>query len=326
MSSVPIEGFTTPARTAEGDPASADVARLRAVPVFAAGPLDVVAVTGGLTNRNLKVTTVDGRRYVARLSSPDASLLAVDRDAEYHDSLVAALTGIAPDVVGRVVDGPERSGVLVLAWLDARAWTPDDVRADANLPRVAAACRVLHGGPRFARDFDMFAVQRRYLLLVRERGFRLPARYEDFLPAVDRIRAALAVRPEPTVPCNNDLLAANVLDDGVRLWLIDYEYAGNNDPCFELGNIWSESALEVGQLDLLVSAYYGRPLRNKIARARLLGLMSKYGWTLWASIQDGLSTIDFDFWSWGMEKYERAVAEFDGPDLPRLLDEVIRDD
>ena len=72
--------------------------------------------------------------------------------------------------------------------------------------------------------------------------------------------------------------------------------------------------------------YYGRRLRHKIARARLLGLMSKYGWTLWASIQDGVSQIDFDFWSWGMEKYVRAVAEFDGPDFPRLLDEVTRTD
>jgi thiamine kinase-like enzyme len=326
VSNVPTGGATVPLRTPDDWAASAEVARLRAVPVFAHGPLEVEELPGGLTNHNLKVTTADGRRYVARLSSPDASLLAVDRDAEHHDSVAAASTGIAPTVVDRVVDGAERSGVLVLAWVDARPWRPDDVRVDANLPRIAAACGVLHAGPRFGREFDMFALQRRYLSLVRERGFRLPARYEEFLPAVERIRAALSIRPAPTVPCNNDLLAANVLDDGSRLWLIDYEYAGNNDPCFELGNIWSESTLEAEQLDPLVTAYYGRPLRNKIARARLLGLMSKYGWTLWASIQDGLSAIDFDFWSWGMEKYERAVAEFDGRDLPRLLDEVIRDD
>jgi thiamine kinase-like enzyme len=328
VSSVPIPGAAAPARAPDGQAASGDLARLRAVPVFASGPLQIDELSGGLTNHNVKVTTGDGRRYVARLSTPDASLLAIDRDAEHHDSVAAASTGIAPTVVDRVVDGPAGSGVLVLAWVDAPAWTPDDVRADANLPRIAAACRVLHAGPRFARDFDMFAVQRRYLRVVRERRFRLPARYEEFLPAVDRIRAALAVRPEQTMPCNNDLLAANVLDDGERLWLIDYEYAGNNDPCFELGNIWSESALANDQLDALVSAYYGRPRRSKVARARLLGLMSKYGWTLWASIQDAVSPLaeSFDFWTWGMEKYERAVAEFDGRDLPRLLDEVIRDD
>ncbi len=180
---------------------------------------------------------------MARLSGPDGSLLAIDRDAEHHDSVAAASTGIAPRVVDRVVDGPAGSGVLVVDWVDARTWTPADVADETNLRRVAAACRLLHAGPRFARDFDMFALQRRYLGVVRERGFRLPAGYEDFLPAFEQVAAALAVHSLPKVPCNNDLLAANVLDDGTRLWLIDYEYAGNSDACFELGNIWSEAGL-----------------------------------------------------------------------------------
>ena len=122
------------------------------------------------------------------------------------------------------------------------------------------------------------------------------------------------------MPCNNDLLAANFIDDGDRLWVIDFEYSGNNDPCFELGNIWSESTLELEQLDELVSSLLrARASPSLVARARLLGLMSKYGWMLWASIQDANSDLDFDFWEWGMEKYDRAVDEFDGPDFDRLL-------
>jgi thiamine kinase-like enzyme len=110
------------------------------------------------------------------------------------------------------------------------------------------------------------------------------------------------------------------------LRLIDYEYSGNNDACFELGNIWSESDLTLQQLEQLVGAYYGRPARHKVARARLWGLMSKYGWTLWASIQDGVSQIEFDFWSWGLEKYDRAVEEFESPEFERLLEEARRSD
>jgi thiamine kinase-like enzyme len=191
---------------------------------------------------------------------------------------------------------------------------------------VAAACRRLHGATPFRDDFNMFRIQRRYLGLVQERGFRLPDRYLEFEPQVRRIEAAMAVRDEGTVPCNNDLLAENFIDTGGEFRLIDYEYSGMNDACFELGNVWSESNLSLDQLEELVTHYYGRRLRNRIARARLWGLMSKYGWTLWASIQDGVSDIDFDFWSWGMEKYERAVAEFDGPEFDRLLDEVVRED
>ena len=197
-----------------------------------------------------------------------------------------------------------------------------DIRDDANLPRIAEACRRLHAGPRFVGDFDMFEVQRRYLRIVLDHGFRLPARYLDRQPAFESMRRALAIRAEPTVPCHNDLLCENFIDDGTRLWLVDFEYAGNNDPCFELGNLWSESELPVEQLAELVRLYYGRADAGKVARARLLGLASKYGWTLWAAIQHGASTVDFDFWSWGMAKYERAIAEFAGPDFRRLLEEV----
>ena len=128
------------------------------------------------------------------------------------------------------------------------------------------------------------------------------------------------------MPCNNDLLAGNFIDDGTKLWLIDYEYAGNNDACFELGNIWSEAGLTTDQLEELMEAYDGRLLRHRVARARLWGLMSKYGWTLWGSIQNSVSSIDFDFWSWGMEKYDRAVEEFDGPEFESLLEQASRDD
>jgi thiamine kinase-like enzyme len=173
-------------------------------------------------------------------------------------------------------------------------------------------------------DFDMLRLQPQYLSLVLERGFRLPDRYLDFTPHVKAIESALGVRPQTPVPCNNDLLAANVIDAGERLWLIDYEYSGNNDPFFEIGNLWSEAAGTPDDLGRLVSAYAGHTSTALTARARLWGLMSKYGWMLWASIQDGTSDLDFDFWSWGLEKYDRAVDEFDGPDFGRLLEEVRR--
>jgi len=219
-----------------------------------------------------------------------------------------------------------QAGVLVVEWVQGSTLTEQDVRQEANLPRIARACAQLHAGPRFVNDFDMFDIQRRYLEVVLEHGFRLPDHYLEFMPVVARMQAALAVRPVPTVPCNNDLLPANLIDDGDRIWLIDFEYSGNNDPYFELGNIWSESDLDLGQLERLVAAYAGRDSPARVARARLLGLMSKYGWTLWASIQDGVSNLDFDFWSWGMEKYLRAVAEFDGPDLAGLMKAVQYDD
>jgi len=124
------------------------------------------------------------------------------------------------------------------------------------------------------------------------------------------------------VPCNNDLLAENFIEDGDRVWIIDYEYSGNNDPCFELGNIWSECGLSTEQLDELVTAYYGRALRHKTARAHLQGIVAKYGWTLWGCIQSASSALEFDFWAWAMERYEAALAEFNSPHFDHLLADV----
>jgi thiamine kinase-like enzyme len=294
---------------------------LEAIPALAGRERAVEALPGGLTNVNLKVTTADGA-YVVRRWSDDTGLLAIDRDNEYENSLRAAEVGVGAPVAGYL---PEHNA-MVFGFVEGRTMRANDLRHGDLIDAVADACRRLHGARRFRDDFDMFATQPRYLSIVRDRGFRLPDRYDEFRPHAAAIRDALAVRDEGTVPCNNDLLAENFILDGGRFHLIDYEYSGNNDACFELGNVWSESNLSLAQLEALVAAYYGRPLRHKVARARLWGLMSKYGWTLWASIQDGVSDIDFDFWAWGMEKYERAVAEFDGPGFEALLDEARRAD
>jgi thiamine kinase-like enzyme len=282
----------------------------------------VEPLPGGLTNTNYKVVTPDGS-YVIRISNKDSSLLSIDRENELHNTIAAAEAGVGAPFIAAL---PEHDA-LVIGFLEGRALMPEDLRNRADLiPLVAQACRRLHGARPFLRNFDMFELQRQYLGVVQERGFRLPHRYLEFEPQVRAIEEAMRARAEPTVPCNNDLLAENFIDVGGELKLIDYEYSGNNDACFELGNIWSESDLTLRQLEALVTQYYGAPLRNKIARARLWGLVAKYGWMLWASIQDSVSELEFDFWAWGMEKYERAVAEFDGPDFELLLLEVVRED
>jgi thiamine kinase-like enzyme len=267
------------------------------------------------------VVTPDGT-FVARLSSGGSELLSIDRDCEYQNSVIAADAGAGAPVV----EYRPQDHLLVVGYIEGRTFCSADVAAPGNIPRVAQACRRLHSGGRFVNDFDMFDVQRKYLSVARTRGFRIPGGYDDLLPQFSAAESALAVRGEGTVPCNNDLLAANFIDDGDRIWLIDYELSGNNDACFELGNIGAECHLSAEALADLVTAYYGRARRSRIARARLLGLVSMYGWTLWGVIQNGVSPIDFDFWGWAMERFEGAAAGFTAGDFPRLLEEAQVDD
>jgi thiamine kinase-like enzyme len=291
------------------------------VDVLRGRPFEVVELPGGLTNRNFKVWTSESV-VVVRVSGRATGALSIDRDDEYRNSMIAAASGVGAPVIQYL---PEHS-VLVIGFIEGRTFTDEDFAGPGVIERVAASCRCLHEGERFVNDFDMFDIQRGYLDLVRAQGYRLPGDYLEFAPQVERIRGALEVRRESTVACNNDLLAGNFIDDGERIRLIDYEYAGNNDACFELGNIGSECHLTDDELDHLVTSYFGGRLVNKLARARLYALMSQYGWTLWASIQEATSDIEFDFWPWGLEKYERAVATFCGPGLDRLIEDVQRTD
>jgi thiamine kinase-like enzyme len=288
------------------------------VPGMGDQPFVSRVLPGGLTNRNYRVSTAGGRAMVVRLSSPQSSVLTIARDDEYVNARAAATAGVAPRVLAYV---PEISA-LVIEWIEGRTFDAEDLDDGAALRQVAATCRALHAGPRFATDFDMFALTRRYLDLALARGYRVPADYLTFLPQLNAIEEAMAAQAEPSVPCHNDLLPANIMADASQMWFIDYEYAGNGDPCFELGNLCSEAHLGTHRLEELVTAYYGRPSPSKVARARLHALMSNYGWTLWASIQAATSDLDFDFWGWGLEKYERAVAEFRGPELAQLISQV----
>ena len=272
-----------------GDGAGLDPALLERIGVLRGRSCRVEPLPGGLTNQNYKVTTPDGS-FVVRHSTPSsADELAVDRLAEYENSVRAAATGVGAPVVDFLPD----EGILVLGYLGGASLTDEELQQPGVLPRVALACRRLHAGEPFVNRFDMFERQADYLSRVRRRGFRLPKGYLDHADAVVRASAtAMGIRPEAPRPCNNDLLAANFIDDGQTIFIIDYEYSGNNDPYFELGNIWSECHLTLDQLEELVEAYDGAPPGVMWHEPRLWGLMSQYGWTLWASIQDAISTID----------------------------------
>ena len=275
----------------------------------------VTELSGGLTNRNLKISTASGD-YVARISSNKSSLLAIDRQSEYENSKIAAGIGVGAPVFDYL---PE-FGLLVIGYLPGKTYSNLDVAN--NLSRIASTCNLLHKAAPFTRDFDMFVIQENYQKLVTESGFRFPNGYHQYAPHLSRMKSALAVLDEGKVPCNNDLLPANFIDDGKKIWLIDYEYSGNNDACFELGNIWSEAKLPISALEELVTAYYGSTRPEKLARAWLFALLAKYGWTLWASIQSSVSDIDFDFWQWGMEKFEDAEESFASDKFEQALTQV----
>jgi thiamine kinase-like enzyme len=260
-------------------------------------------LSGGLTNRNFLIETPTDK-YVARVSSNSSSFLSIDRGSEFINTTIAGKGGVGAEVLDYIPG----EGLLLISYISGKTFGAADVAA--NLPRIATSLRNLHALEPFDHEFNMFNTQSNYLTIVKEQGFRVPDGYVDFEPMVAQIKKAFEVLFEGLVPCNNDLLPGNFIDDGKKIWLIDYEYSGNNDACFEIGNVWAEAFQPIEALEELVTAYYGAHRPDKVARAWLWALMAKYGWTLWASIQDSVSEIEFDFWEWGMSKYDLARSEF----------------
>lgn len=274
-------------------------------------------LSGGLTNTNFKVV-VDETPHFVRVPGESTELLAIDRRNEYHNTRSAAEAGVAPRILHHL---PEHD-VMVIEFLDGTTMSKDLLNEKGMPTRMAQAIKKLHAGPRFYSDFNMFRLTEYYLRLCRERGFKTPKGYEDRMAMVKRIEDAMNVKPLETVPCNNDLLAENYIDDGKRLWLIDYEYSGNNDPTFELGNTCQEMQFNDDQISEVCAAYFGETSPDMIARMKLNMIMSDAGWGLWAAIQASISTIDFDFWGWAEERWGRAVEKMDSSEFGKWLDQV----
>ena len=287
------------------------------IPAWKNKEISVAPLSGGLTNSNFKVE-VDGTPYFVRVPGTSTELLAVNRDNEYHNSKAAYDAGVGPKVLYHL---PEYS-VMVLEFLNGRTMSKDSLN-EAGMPtRMAQSIKKLNQGPRFLMDFNMFRLTEYYLSLCEGREIKIPDGYSERMSTIAQIEKAMSFSPLPTVPCNNDLLAENYIDDGRQLWLIDYEYSGNNDPTFELGNTCQEMQFNDAQIAEVCSSYFGDVSTDKIARMKLNMIMSDVGWGLWAAIQAKISTIDFDFWGWAIERWSRAQEKMGSEEFAGWLRDV----
>jgi len=279
--------------------------------------IEVKPLSGGLTNTNYRVE-VDGISHFVRIPGAKTELLAIDRRNEYYNSKAAEQAGVGPKVLHHL---PEFD-VMVLEFIPGETMSNQMLNSPGMPARIAKSVLMLHAGPRFLTDFNMFRLTEYYLRICDEHEVTIPDRYPERMLTVNQIEKALLICPLPSVPCNNDLLAENYIDDGSLLRLIDFEYSGNNDPCFELGNTCQELGYHEGQIRELCAAYFGAVSKAMLARMKLNMIMSDVGWALWAAIQAKISTIQYDFWGWAADRWARAEAKMDSREFPGWLEDV----
>jgi len=280
----------------------------------------VTSLSGGLTNENYLVET-GGERYVMRIPGASTELLSIDRVNEVHNARAAASTGIGPAVLEHV----PQADVMVLEFISGPTMSAKTLQTASMVRRMAESFKRLHAAPRFLKDFDMFRLIEDYLRIVDQHKVPIPTDYRAWLPRLGDIERAVRVGSLPSVPCHNDLLCENFIDDGQWLRVVDYELSGNNDACFDLGNTAQEASLDDDLRAVLCEAYFGRLDRKQLARMNLFALMSDVGWTLWGAIQARISTLDFDFTDYYTTRWNRALAVLESDRLEGWLTEARRD-
>ena len=277
--------------------------------------MTVSQLSGGLTNENYLVES-GGQRYVMRMPGQSTELLAIDRDNEVYNTKAAASTGIGPQVLEHVAG----LDILVLEFIAGPTMSAKALQSTDMAARMASSFRRLHGAPPFLKDFNMFRLIEYYLGIVDKHQVAIPDGYRDWLPTVAAIESAVSAGALPPVPCHNDLLCENFIDDGNALRIVDYELSGNNDPCFDLGNTAQEAEFDQGLRAELCEAYFGRNDARQLARMNLFALMSDVGWTLWGAIQAKISAVDFDFRGYYSGRWERALEVMQSEVLPGWLE------
>ena len=264
---------------------------------------------GGITNTNFIVDD-QGERFVVRVGD-DIPIHGVMRFNEIAAARAAYAAGISPEIVYSA------DGVFIMRFIEGQTLTEQEVRKQQNLERIIDLIQVCHTeipkhfqGP--ALVFWPFHVCRNYIFTAREGNSRMIDSIPRFLAINEELEKT--VGEIKLIFGHNDLLAANFIDDGKRLWLLDWDYAGYNTALFDLANLSSNNELSPEQEDWILEAYYEQPvtdrLRRRLAAMRCASLLRE---TLWSIVSEIHSTLDFDYVNYtrkNLSRFENAFEAF----------------
>jgi thiamine kinase-like enzyme len=280
---------------------------------------------GGITNHNYVVVVGGspplpwGGRYVLRVPGAGTDTF-IDRERERENHQAAAQAGVTPPILHRV----EPEGCTVVPFISGLTMHAHTLSGrPANLDKVIDAIATYHRGARFGNEVRVFDTIRRFAEMAVESGAPLPDEMDALLALGARIELAMLRDLPAPAACHNDLLAENfILGDDGRMWVIDWEYSGTNDPYYDLGVLCAENPLTEEEEVAVIERYRGVPDDHRRARMLLYKIVSDLWWSLWAMVQVRLSHIEFDYFSYGMDRVHRLQANANHPDFEAWLEAV----
>jgi thiamine kinase-like enzyme len=268
---------------------------------------------GGLTNRNYRLDC-KGERLVLRVMGDNSRLLGIDRRAEHACLQAAHAAGVGAKVVAFF---PER-GALVTRFVKGRVLAPEAVQKPAILRRVVASVRRYHNRSNSAGTFSAFQTVRRYYAEGRKRQVAFPKNIASALRILARVEKERGI-PDRVCPCHNDLLSGNLVDDGRKVWILDWEYGGVGDLFFDLGNLAANNLFKEEHESRLLEFYFGDERPEDLRRLRLMRLASDMREAMWGFLQTRISKLDFDYAAYARLHFERFLERADlGSGKPRI--------
>ena len=289
---------------------------LQRIPQFAsAKDPEIKELTGGITNKNYKIT-VDGEAFVLRLGGNETKYLGIDRKVEYECSRLAAQIGVAPEPTAFL----EPEGYIVARFISGKGLPAEEIGTEENIKKVIESMQAYHAIEFFPGSFSPFRVAEEYAKTARSFNVKLPDKMDWYLEKSSEIEKAMYGREPLTLrPCHNDLLNGNFIDDGTRIRILDWEYAGMGDIFFDLGNFAIQHEFNDEQDEILLKAYFGSPTDSQRAHQKLMKIMSDLREAMWAQVQIGVSQLDFDYAGYGQKYFDRFEANTNGSDYTNWL-------
>jgi thiamine kinase-like enzyme len=276
--------------------------------------VEVQELTEGLTNHNFKVT-VGAQSYVVRIPGSGSDVF-VDRDKELHNTVSASDVGVG----AKVLYSFKSDYVIITEFLEGTVMSPESFKREDVILRTVQAIKEVNTKGSFVSHFVMFEKYDEYREIVKKHSIRLPDNFDEAEDMVRRVQRRFVRNMPELVSCHNDLLAENFIDQGNRMRIIDWELSGLNDPCFELGDFSVEQGFNESENTLIIETYFGHFDEQKYARMNVYKYMADVLWTLWAVIQDHFSVLDFDYWEYGINRFDRAMNAFNSENFLKWLE------
>ena len=277
---------------------------IKLIPEWNGKLIKINPINSGITNINFEVI-VGEKSFFLSIPSSSSELLNIDYKNKYYNNKICGKINISPKVTHFI----ESENLLVTEFIKSKTSSLAIFQSSKEIEQLVNSIKLLHNANPFLKNFNMLS-QISYYQNILKKDY-MPQKLNRYVNNIKSLKNKLYLPNHKLVSCHNDLLAENIINKNNQIFIVDFDYSGNNDPCFELGNLSVEMEYDDEQINKLVRSYYGEINENIISRVNLQGVVSDIGWSLWSYVQVENSNLNFDYNAHAIYRLERAINKMD---------------